>query len=174
MVALLSSLLPERRTDRVYGIQTATLTRLICRSLALPASRAKDLQAYKTPGHGDLADCIERVLQDGGPPALPVVTVEEVDSVLLGLAGSCRFSDRSINGSAACSSSQSLALGNLFRRLHSAEAKWLVRLILKDFAPVRLDEAQVLRSMHFLLPDILRFQQDCAAQRPSEGLPCVP
>lgn len=162
-VALLSSLLPERRTDRVYGIQTATLVRTLCRCLSLSSSNAKDLDAYKQPGSGDLADCLERVLQSGGPPALPVVTVEEVDDVLLHLAGQSLFSSLLIQRPPESSAVRFNSLGNLFRRLQPKEAKWLVRLILKDFAPVRLDESLVLKCMHFLLPDLLRFQQNFEA-----------
>ncbi|GAB7340382.1 hypothetical protein MBLNU457_6825t1 [Dothideomycetes sp. NU457] len=159
--ALLSCLFPERRTGRVYGLQAATLTRLLSRTLGLSASKSKNLSAYRQPGHGDLGNCLERVLKDGGPPALPFVTIEEVDTVLIKLARSCHFSDPALRFQPIGDSEQHrLSLANIFRRLHPSEAKWLVRLILKDFAPVRLEETVVLRSVHFLLPDILRFQQD--------------
>lgn len=159
--ALLSCLFPERRTGRVYGLQAATLTRLLSRTLGLSASKLRDLSAYRQPGHGDLGTCLERVLREGGPPALPFVTIEEVDSVLVNLARSCQFSDPALRLQSTGNTDQhQLSLTNIFRRLHPSEAKWLVRLILKDFAPVRLEENVVLRSVHFLLPDILRFQQD--------------
>ena len=159
--SLLSCLFPERRTGRVYGLQASTLTRLLSRTLGLSASKSKDLSAYRQAGRGDLGNCLERILNDGGPPALPVVTIEEVDIVLCNLARSCHFSDPTLRLNLAGDSHRHLvSLANIFRRLHPSEAKWLVRLILKDFAPVRLDESTVLRSVHFLLPDILRFQQD--------------
>lgn len=63
LAALLSTLLPEKRTDRVYCIQTPTLEKIIGRALMLGASRMLELTTYKWPGAGvDLADCVERIL----------------------------------------------------------------------------------------------------------------
>nr|OQO04084.1 hypothetical protein B0A51_18530 [Rachicladosporium sp. CCFEE 5018] len=160
--ALLSALLPERRTDRVYGIQTPGLCRILCRCLHLQAGRVKDLRAFAQPGHGDLGLCLERVLRDGGgPPAQPVVILEEVDDLLVTLAGGCKFSDPSVPQLPAGSSeARDELLARLILRLEPIHAKWLVRLILKDLSPVKVDEGLVLRSFHFLLLDLLRFQQN--------------
>ncbi|TKA29522.1 hypothetical protein B0A50_03535 [Salinomyces thailandicus] len=164
-VALLSTLLPEFRTDRVYGLQAPTLGRMLSRSLCLSATRTKDLQAYREPGRGDLGQCVERVLKGGGPPATPAVTVVEIDQVLLSLAEQCHFSDPTITANAPRSSSRDKdeLIGRLLKRMSPIEAKWLVRLILKDFSPVTVDDKAVLRSYHFLLPDLLRFQNDFEA-----------
>jgi DNA ligase-4 len=63
LAALLSTLLPEKRTDRVYCIRANGLEKLIGRSLMLGASRLKELALYKQPGLDlDLADCVERIL----------------------------------------------------------------------------------------------------------------
>lgn len=63
LAALLSTLLPEKRTDRVYCIQASTLEKIIGRGLMLGASRMIELASYKRPGTGlDLADCVERIL----------------------------------------------------------------------------------------------------------------
>ncbi|KAK6428190.1 hypothetical protein LTR95_015670, partial [Oleoguttula sp. CCFEE 5521] len=162
--ALLSALLPERRTDRVYGIQSPGLCRILCRCLHLQAGRVKDLRAHTEPGRGDLGACLERVLRDGGgPPAQPIVTLEEVDDFLITLAGGCRFSDPSIQQLPAGSSeARDQLLARLILRLEPVYAKWLVRLVMKDLSPVKVDEGLVLRSFHFLLPDLLRFQQNFA------------
>lgn len=158
-VALLSTLLPERRTDRVYNIRAARLVHILSRSLGLSASLTRDLHAHDRPGHGDLAQCLERVLTSGGPPARPPVTVDEVDHMLRFLAGGCIFSDPNIQRIPPGSSeARDTLIGNLLKRLSPNEAKWLVRLILKDFTPVRLNETHILKSHHFLLPGILRFQ----------------
>lgn len=157
--ALLSALLPEKRTDRVYGIQASGLCRLLARCLNLQAHRARDLRAYTKPGRGDLAACLERLLTTGGPPAEPIVTLEEVDDLLVTLAGYGIFSDPSIlqlpQGS---SEARDVLLANILKRLTPCQAKWLLRLVLKDLSPLKLDEALVLKSFHFLLPDLLRFQ----------------
>lgn len=159
--SLLSALLPERRTDRVYGIQNKSLCRILSRSLQLGGAGTKDLQAYTSPGRGDLGTCLERVLSAGGPPALPSVSLEEVDKLLHQLAGQCRSSGPEV-GALLPSSSEARGelLGRVFKRVSAFEGKWLVRLILKDFSPVQVDQELVLKSYHFLLPVILRFQDN--------------
>ncbi|KAF2220582.1 hypothetical protein BDZ85DRAFT_184896, partial [Elsinoe ampelina] len=158
--ALLSSFLPERRTDRVYGMQHTTLSRILCRTLGLSSSRSRDLNVYKQPGNGDLADCLERVLEGGGPPATPPVTLDEVDKMLCALASGYKYSSPEVRQEYNPQVDPQAALTNIIRRSSPSEAKWLIRLILKDLSPVKLDEYLVLRSLHFLLPDILRFQHD--------------
>jgi DNA ligase-4 len=61
---LLSTLLPEKRTDRVYSIQSPRLCRIIGRSLGVGCSRKKELEKWQEPGSGvDLGDCVERILR---------------------------------------------------------------------------------------------------------------
>ncbi|GAB7330590.1 hypothetical protein MBLNU13_g02175t1 [Cladosporium sp. NU13] len=157
--ALLSTLLPEKRTDRVYGIQAPGLCRILARCLKLQAHRAKDLRAYTQPGRGDLAACLERVLDTGGPPAMPIVTLQEVDDLLKTLAGHSTFSDSSIlQVPPGSSGARDVLLANILKRLSPSEGKWLLRLLLKDLSPLKLDETYLLKSFHFLLPDLLRFQ----------------
>jgi DNA ligase 4 len=63
LVALLSTLLPETRTDRVYAIQPPTLAKIISRGLGLGHSRIAELQRYRKSGSGvDLADCVRSIL----------------------------------------------------------------------------------------------------------------
>ncbi|KAK5166468.1 uncharacterized protein LTR77_008011 [Saxophila tyrrhenica] len=163
-VAFLSTLLPERRTDRVYYIQATRLCRILSRCLSLSAALTKDLHAYKEAGRGDLGSCVERVLAVGGPPAHPPPGLAEVDGMLDELASQSRFSAKSFTNRLPHSSAKKDGpLGDAFKRLTPIEGKWLVRLILKDLAPLRLDEGLVFRSFHFLLPDLLLFQNDLAA-----------
>lgn len=157
--ALLSTLLPEKRTDRVYGLQAPGLCRILARCLKLQAHRAKDLRAYTQAGRGDLAACLERVLETGGPPALPAVSLEEVDDLFVTLAGHSIFSDPSIpQVPPGSSEARDVLLANIVKRLAPNEGRWLLRLVLKDLSPLKLDEAYILKSFHFLLPDLLRFQ----------------
>lgn len=61
--ALLSTLLPGARSDRVYCIQTSRLENIIGRGLCLGLSRIPDLARYRESGSRvDLAECVERVL----------------------------------------------------------------------------------------------------------------
>ncbi|KAK3639147.1 hypothetical protein LTR56_008738 [Elasticomyces elasticus] len=161
-VALLSSLLPERRTDRVYSLQPPSLCRILGRTLGLNAVRRGDLEAHKQANRGDLGQCLERVLKTHGPPARPATTLEEVDDMLEALAAQCRISDKSIRISfpPASSEPKDKLLGDVVKRVSPEEGKWLVRLVLKDFAPVKIPEEIVLKQFHFLLPDLLRFQDN--------------
>lgn len=162
--ALLSTLLPERRTDRVYGLQTTSLARLLCRGLNLGDADIKTLQAYKQPGRGDLGHCLGRTIEQIGPPALPKVDLEELDELLNWLGSQCRFSTPALIATApALAGTRDVRIGHVIKRLNARDAKWFVRLVLKDFAPVSLNEQLILKSMHFLLPDLLRLQQDIPA-----------
>ena len=163
-VALTSTLLPERRTDRVYDIQSTRLCGILGRCLRLGVDRTNLLQQYKQPGFGDLATCVARALDNGGPPAQPQVTLNDVDDMLEILAGGSAFSGPGIPKLPPGSSEvRDNLLGNIFKRLQPNEGKWLVRLILKDFSPVRVHEVSVLKAFHFLLPDLLLFQNDFRA-----------
>lgn len=63
IAALFSTILPEKRTDRVYGIQEPTLFRIIGRAFCLGISRLEELKRYQRPGSGlDLADCVAATL----------------------------------------------------------------------------------------------------------------
>lgn len=64
-LVLLSTLLLEKRPDRVYMLQANRLEKIIGRILALPNSRRIDLGRWRQPGAGDLGDCVERVQKQG-------------------------------------------------------------------------------------------------------------
>jgi DNA ligase 4 len=164
LVALLSTLFPEKRADRVYGLQEARLSKVIGRCLGLNTERNQLLQEWKYPGKGDLGACVERAQKifDCEPKPGAAVTVEEVDHALQQLASRCRFSGPEVRVQASPIDAHEI-LDKIFSRLKSDEAKWLTRLILKDFSPVILDASLVLRSIHFLLPGLLRFQDNFAA-----------
>ncbi|KAJ9658846.1 hypothetical protein H2201_007627 [Coniosporium apollinis] len=159
-VALLSSLFPERRTDRVYLLQAPRLSQAIARGLELRSDKLATLDRFKSPGNGDLGDCLARVLKvHDAEPRLGYVSVEEVDAVLQDIASKVRFSSPTVCARKSLSNdSPGHLLAVIIRRLKSFEAKWLVRMILKDYAPVVLDQQHVLRCFHFLLPALLKFQ----------------
>lgn len=161
--AFLSTLLPQRRKDRVYGIQSPTLVKLLGRCLALNISRRADLTRYKDAGNGDLGDCLERVLRGGGPPALPPVSLLEVDELFQFLAGQCRFSSVDVQELPASSGDRDEKLRHILLRSSPAEAKWVVRLILKDLSPAVMEESLVQRLFHFLISDLLNMHNDFGA-----------
>ncbi|KAI9722987.1 MAG: hypothetical protein M1812_001436 [Candelaria pacifica] len=159
-VALLSALFPERRTDRVYNLREASLSKVFARILGLSTSRVQELESWKQKGRGDLAECVERILEktpNAKQDEAHQVTVEEVDQALAGTAARCRFSGPHVRANATTDAADTLEklLGSILRRLPSRDAKWLTRMILKDYTPVVLPEGLSFKSFHFLLPDIL-------------------
>lgn len=164
-VAFLSTLLPEKRTDRVYGMKEDRLGKLVGRCLNMNSANRRILEDWKTPGRGDLGDRVEAIqkLYDEPRAQDHPVTVEEIDTALNNLASRIRFSGPQIRAVTTPASSSEDSLGDIFLRLKSSEAKWLTRLILKDFSPVILDEYLILNSYHFLLPSLLKFQDNFSA-----------
>ncbi|KAF5593038.1 DNA ligase 4 [Fusarium subglutinans] len=165
--ALLSTLLPEKRTDRVYCIQTARLERIIGRAYLLGSSRIKELAQYRQPGSGvDLADCVFRILTVTPSPSYDhknLVTVEEIDQLLHSLAAKIKWSSPSIRASqASLTPSNRTDLESLYRRLSATEAKWFTRLILKNYQPLALDPHLIYRLCDPILPCVLKVQDDFA------------
>ncbi|KAI0470862.1 hypothetical protein GGR56DRAFT_657971 [Xylariaceae sp. FL0804] len=159
--AILSTLLPERRTDRVYFIQVGRLQSIIGQALCLGSSRVQELRRYTTPGLGlDLADCVESILDRTPNPTCPVEpTVEEVDEALSRVAAACRFSSPTIRALPK-SFNQNDDLARVYLRLNGRDAKWFTRLILKNYQPVVLNENLLFRSYHVLLPQMMRIRDD--------------
>ncbi|KAL1841446.1 hypothetical protein VTJ49DRAFT_7061 [Mycothermus thermophilus] len=165
---LLSVLLPEKRTDRVYCLREKRLQTIIGRALGLGRSRLSELSRWTNPdARVDLADCVELVLKETPNPVSPSqrpVTVEEIDELLHAIAATCRFSSPAVRRSAPerSSAQHDLSLGSLYQRVSARDAKWLTRLILKNYEPVFLDLHVVCSSYHPLLPTILKVQDDLA------------
>ncbi|ATY59915.1 ATP dependent DNA ligase domain [Cordyceps militaris] len=165
LAALLSTLLPEKRTDRVYCLQVPTLERIVGRALMLGASRMLELATYKRPGAGvDFADCVERILSVTPNPIQESghqVTVEQVDELLHSLAARIRWSAPAIRQSSACMSHQSRGdLDAMYRRLSARDAKWFTRLVLKDYQPLFFDAHLLYRACDPVLPCLLQIRDD--------------
>lgn len=90
--------------------------------------------------------------------------MDEIDRVLHSIAAACRFSSPAVRSSAPENrpADQDLALGQLYTRLSARDAKWLTRLILKNYEPVVLDQQVICASYHPLLPTVLKVQDDFA------------
>jgi DNA ligase 4 len=54
-------------------------------------------------------------------------------------------------------------LSRIFRALKSSEAKWMVRMLSKNYSPVCVPESLAIHQFHFLLPDLLKFQNSFEA-----------
>ena len=63
--AVILTLQPEKRTDRVYGLDAFALEQVVARVLNLPKQHHLDLQTWRhDPAKGDLAACVERVMEN--------------------------------------------------------------------------------------------------------------
>ncbi|KAL4950272.1 hypothetical protein BDW69DRAFT_172519 [Aspergillus filifer] len=163
-LALLSCMFPEKRTDRVYGLQDPGLARVIGRCLLLGSSRREELDKWRTTGGSDLGQCVENVMRqaDNNAAAGQEVTVEEIDFALTQIASRVRFSGPKIrNQRSAIDVDQTLS--PLYRRLSSRDAKWLTRMILKTHFSHTIPEVLTMTSFHFLLPHLLLFQNSFEA-----------
>ncbi|ROT43075.1 hypothetical protein SODALDRAFT_266450 [Sodiomyces alkalinus F11] len=163
--ALFSTMLPDKRTDRVYGIQAKILRQIVCRALCLGASRIAQLRRYEQPGSGvDLAECISAILKQTPSPLYgkeSPVTVEEIDDLLNSVASKCAFSSPAVRASQSVSSLGSREdLGRLYLRLNATEAKWFTRLVLKTYEPVIIDPMLVYCAYDGRLGMILKAQED--------------
>ncbi|KAI1096684.1 hypothetical protein F5B19DRAFT_434032 [Rostrohypoxylon terebratum] len=163
--AILSTLLPERRTDRVYFIQTSRLEGIFAKALLLGHSRVLELRRYKTPELGvDLADCIEGILSRTPNPSHEnnELTVEEIDDTLSHIAAACRFSSPAVRALAKIPNTrdQDRSLTTIYRRLGPRDAKWFTRLVLKNYQPVILNEWTVFHCYHPLLPQMMKVRDD--------------
>ncbi|KAI2621679.1 hypothetical protein GGR54DRAFT_599347 [Hypoxylon sp. NC1633] len=163
--AILSALLPQKRTDRVYFIQSSKLESIFCKAMLLGVSRVQELRRYKTPGQGvDLADCVENIL-DRTPNDLrgiDEVTVDEIDHIFSRIAAACRFSSPSVRALSRTTGTgdRDQSLSYVYKRLSPRDAKWFTRLILKDYRPVVLDERLVFRYYHPLLSRMMKIRDD--------------
>ena len=168
-VAFLSCLFPERRPDRVFGLPTRQLEGIIQRAQCLGASRMKDLQRWKTDNGSDFASCVERVMvvTDCEPRSSPAMTLDELDDIINRVAALSPFSSMNLKEVVERKFGRSARANDLisgvFRHLHSSEAKWMVRMLSKNYGPAHVPEALAMSQFHFLLPDLLRFQNSIQA-----------
>ncbi|KAI5461377.1 hypothetical protein BGZ63DRAFT_385740 [Mariannaea sp. PMI_226] len=165
LAALLSTLLPDKRTDRVYCIQARSLEKIIGRAFFLGSSRIAELAQYRQPGLCvDLADCVARVLTITPNPALhegQQVTVEEIDEILHSLAAGVKWSSPAIRASQSTLTPTTREdLEKLYRRFNAIEAKWFTRLVLKNYKPLVLDPPLVYRLCDPILPSVLKIHDD--------------
>lgn len=161
VAVILSSLLPGRRTDRVYSIQAPALSKYLRKCLSIGKSRWDQLEKWKIPGRGDLGECIERTQRQAeNPVAYDQVTLEEVDDTLAEIARVNRFSAPSVRNrdSYLNGLDTSEKLQQVYCRLQSREVKWFTRLILKDYSRLDLKEHIVLRCLDHRLPAIMKTQ----------------
>jgi DNA ligase-4 len=163
--AVLSALFPHRRKDRVYGLQSPLLAKKLTKLLSFNNGQLALFNGWKAGTHGDLGAYTERAMKpwDGTFTSKRAFPIERIDQLLVQLAAKYRYSDEAIRKRRNWDVKTDSELKEIFVRLESWEAKWMVRLILRDHCTIELDEKFVLEQYHFLLPDLLLFQNDFEA-----------
>ncbi|TRX87925.1 hypothetical protein FHL15_011183 [Xylaria flabelliformis] len=163
--AILSTLLPERRTDRVYNIQAPRLQSIFGKALMLGASRVLELRRWAESGSGvDLGDCVESILRrtPNSRDDTTHLDVEEIDETLGRIAAACRFSSPAVRAMHQTSSvcDPNALLADIYTRLGSRDAKWFTRLVLKNYLPVVMNAHVIFRNYHPLLPQFMKIRDD--------------
>ncbi|KAL8935467.1 MAG: hypothetical protein Q9216_005410 [Gyalolechia sp. 2 TL-2023] len=135
VVAVLSAIFPEARTDRVYGLQPPSLSRILGRCLRIGLDRIEHLNRWKYPEQGDLGVCVERVVRQTEHQDVPnPVSLDQVDATLHRIAARSRFSAPSVRQTTGDDGMETQRLlETIYLRLSSVEAKWFTRMILKDY-----------------------------------------
>ncbi len=176
--AILSILFPHRRKDRVYGMQAPSLATKLSKILKFNHVQNLLFDGWKTNANGDLGACLERAMRpwDGTFSTKRDISIDRLDRLLKNLAASSRFSDKSIRDQRSPQFQSDKGLREISITLNSWEAKWLVRMILRDHCTIELNEKFVFQQYHFLLPDLLLFQNnfDAAFGMLRGDLSCFP
>lgn len=106
----------------------------------------------------------------------PDVTLDEIDDILNRIAAKSSYSSNELRTKVATKYEgpiqTEVALSKIFWRLHSSEAKWIVRMLLKTYGPIKIPEIVAMQSFQSFLPDVLAFQNSFEAalkllQRPT-------
>lgn len=165
-VALLSTLLPERRTDRIFNIKEKRLEQIVVKACLL-GTRKDKLRHWQEPGSGrDLAECIEAILKEAPNGRGEDFTVEEIDDTLHQLAAAVPFSSPAVRSSRrpfhSAALNDSHPLERFFSQMNPRDVKWLCRLILKSFLPVIVPETMLYYRCHRLLPTVMKIHDNFA------------
>ena len=163
--AVLSILFPHRRKDRVYGMKATSLAKKLMKILNFNHGQKALLTGWAEGTHGDLGAYIERAMKpwNGTFKGKQTVSLSTINHLLVQLAASSRFSDPATQRQRVRECNTDIELKSTLIKLSNWEAKWVVRLLLREYCTLELDEPFILKQFHFLLPDLLKFQNDFAA-----------
>jgi hypothetical protein len=97
------------------------------------------------------------------------VTVERIDQSSLRIASHNKSSSAQVKSLALEDKNYDAIeiLGDIYRRLSSREAKWLTRLILKDYSPVKFPDSLVCQSNHSFLPRCIQVRAQFTSSIPT-------
>jgi hypothetical protein len=130
----------ETCIDRVFDIRERRMESIIQQAQGLGTTQMQQLQRWRNDDGDDFASCVERVMAvtDAEPLPSPGVSLEELDKMLDRFAARSSFSSSSLRERVKVAYTRPFqvqnALSGIFRRLHSSEAKWMVRMLLKTYS----------------------------------------
>ncbi|CAI6297988.1 unnamed protein product [Periconia digitata] len=160
--ALMSIIFPHRRKDRVYGLQPPLLAKKLIKLLNLDYGRKALFERWSTDPRGDIGHHLEIAMRswNGTFTTKRQFPIDRIDALLTQMAAQYRFSDPSIRRQRNQEMNTDEELSYILKRLDSWESKWLVRLLLREYSTITVDEDHFFKNHHFLLPDLLKFQND--------------
>lgn len=163
-VALLSTLLPERRVDRVYSVQEPRLAGLLCRSLGLGSGRSERLRAWTPSSETDFASCVAQIVGESEAGCRWDGTIEDIDLALNKVASGIRFSSPEVRQKKSKYATTKLhdVLGPMLCRMSAREIRWFLKILLKNLHPIFLPETVVFAAINPKLPLVMRIQDDFA------------
>ena len=155
----------SRKTNgvgRVYDMKSEKLSEELNNALGFVGGLArtkKQLDEWKEPGNGTLANCVERVLGRNERTEPSARTTVQIDHDLQLLAAHSRWSSPEVR---ACKGSEekTAIISRMYNGLSPAEGKWLTRLILQGFEGTIVPEWGVISKIDPFLYKILKIQKD--------------
>lgn len=160
LVALLSSLLPAWRTDRVYGMRQTRVSSMLGYALGLPADQMRRLREIADTA--EYAEAVRKVVAERCPAASSAASVDEVDHAFGQLAALCRFSSPAIRRTSKPDNplEQRRVLRPILTKLSASELKWFMRLLFKNLSFMEPLQHVVLLNINPWLPAVLKIHSD--------------
>ncbi|BFZ59908.1 DNA ligase (ATP) [Saitoella coloradoensis] len=140
------------------------LAGILAEALGLQGQRKDNLKAWRLGHQGDLGLALAAVVSeiDCGE-SHGQLDILEVDRLLGKLAARSRFFEPSSDGQRSPTSGTNRPadlIRPILARMDASQAKWLVRLLLKNMLPLKLHMEWVMKQLHFLLPEAYHVQHD--------------
>ncbi|KAJ8097399.1 ATP dependent DNA ligase domain-containing protein [Lipomyces tetrasporus] len=170
-IAALSCLFPELRPDRVYGLFKKDFVRSIIGVLGMKGTDRGRRLLVRVENKEELATAVAdsvALAEHSRPRHENAVTVNEVDTLFMNFASTCKFSRSDVYKSSkfrvTMTDGRTVRISELLRpilvRLQSFEIKWLIRMTEKDMQPVILPVDECFHALHFALPSLQSFHSD--------------
>ncbi|KAI9651096.1 hypothetical protein NHQ30_001133 [Ciborinia camelliae] len=176
--SVLFTLKPEALDDRDYNLSEETFGRFLRRTFGMTEERRQEYEAFKNDGEylavpsdakpgvniivrNDIGYRVERIMKKMGRDSAAIleykkVTVEEIDDTLVIIAAQNKGSSYSVRSLAQPGDKCLMErLEGIYSRLQGSQAKWLTRIIYKDFG-FKVPEDIIVSAFYTSFPRILK------------------